>query len=177
MLSLFGSKGRIVEAHMSPEQQRLQVRHSELFDFRNVTKEWLDIFVRWFLNEPLAEPSSSCSPDLKMCEQQPETSDDAGRSLLDLASDSDTSLSYGSRTSEQEDVAQKSQAEPSSPCEPEESEQRTENSEDEDEYWVRVRSERVVTPQKPIVKPMWSPGCHSEGTSLYQNLTIPPTLC
>jgi hypothetical protein len=46
MLSIFGSKARIVQGHMSPEQQRLQVRYSEFFDFRNLTKEWLDIFVR-----------------------------------------------------------------------------------------------------------------------------------
>ncbi len=60
MLSMYGSEARIVQAHMSPEQQRLQVRYSELFDFCNLTKELLAIFVRWFLNEPLAEPSLPC---------------------------------------------------------------------------------------------------------------------
>ena len=53
MLSIYGSKARIIQAHMSPEQQRLQVRYSEFFDFHDLRKEWLDIFVRWFLNEPL----------------------------------------------------------------------------------------------------------------------------
>jgi hypothetical protein len=38
MLSTHGSKARIVQAHMCPEQKRLQVRYSELFDFRNLTK-------------------------------------------------------------------------------------------------------------------------------------------
>jgi hypothetical protein len=56
MLSLYGSKGRIIQAHMCPESNRLQVRYSEFFDFRNHTKYWLDLSVRWFLNEPLAEP-------------------------------------------------------------------------------------------------------------------------
>ncbi len=56
MLSIYGTKIRIVQAHMSPEQQRLQVRYSEFFDFRNQTKEWLDVFVRWLLSEPLAQP-------------------------------------------------------------------------------------------------------------------------
>jgi hypothetical protein len=58
MLSPFGSKGRIIQAHMSPENQRLQVQYSHVFDFRNLMQHWLDIFVRWFLNEPLTEHSS-----------------------------------------------------------------------------------------------------------------------
>jgi hypothetical protein len=67
MLSLFGSKGRIVQAHMSPESQRLQIRYSEFFDFRKLTQDWLDIFVRWFLNEPLATPM----PQSKMAISEP----------------------------------------------------------------------------------------------------------
>ena len=60
MLSGYGSKARIIQAHMCPEHLRLQVRYSEFFDFRNLTKEEVDIFVRWFLCEPLAEhPKSS----------------------------------------------------------------------------------------------------------------------
>ncbi|ERF70368.1 hypothetical protein EPUS_05187 [Endocarpon pusillum Z07020] len=58
MLSLYGSRGCIVQAHMPPESGRLQVRYSEFFDFRELTQDWLDIFVRWFLSEPLAEPLS-----------------------------------------------------------------------------------------------------------------------
>jgi hypothetical protein len=38
MLSIYSSKARIVQAQMCPEQKRLQVRHSELFDFRNLIK-------------------------------------------------------------------------------------------------------------------------------------------
>ena len=58
MLSIYGSKARILQAHMSPENQRLQVRYSQFCNFRNLSQEWLDIIVRWFLNDPLAEPSS-----------------------------------------------------------------------------------------------------------------------
>lgn len=58
MLSLYGSRGRIVQAHMPAESGRLQVRYSEFFDFRELTQDWLDIYVRWFLSEPLAEPVS-----------------------------------------------------------------------------------------------------------------------
>jgi hypothetical protein len=58
MLSPFGSKDRIIQAHMYPENTRLQAQYSHVFDFRNLTQQWLDIFVRWFLNEPLTEHSS-----------------------------------------------------------------------------------------------------------------------
>jgi hypothetical protein len=46
MLSLYGSRGRLVQAHMSPESERLQVRYSEFFEFRELTQDWLDVFVR-----------------------------------------------------------------------------------------------------------------------------------
>ena len=82
MLSIYGSKARIVQAHMSPEQLRLQVRYSEFFDFRNLTKEWLDIFVRWFLNEPQAGPLLSLELDSS---EQPETSDDEVEALVPLS--------------------------------------------------------------------------------------------
>ena len=58
MLSLYGSKGRIVQAHMPSESGRLQVRYSRFFDFRELTQDLLNICVRWFLNEPLAAPAS-----------------------------------------------------------------------------------------------------------------------
>lgn len=119
---------------MCPDKQRLQVRHSELFEFRNLTKEWLDIFVRWFLNEPLAKPSSSPF-EMGVTEQQPESSDDANEALTDTASDSDTSLLDGPRS-----------------------------------------PEKVITSQKPIVKPLRSSGCNSKGTSLHQTLALRPIL-
>jgi hypothetical protein len=74
MLSLFGSKGRIIQAHLSPETRRLQVQYSELFHFRNLTQEWLVIFVRWFLNEPLAELSSQDDPSRSNLCEHPQTS-------------------------------------------------------------------------------------------------------
>jgi hypothetical protein len=43
---------------MSPENQRLQVQYSHVFDFHNFTQHWLDIFVRWSPNNPVTEHSS-----------------------------------------------------------------------------------------------------------------------
>jgi hypothetical protein len=58
MLSIFGSKTRILQAHMCPDSLRLQMSYSEFYDWRDLTQEWLDVFVRWFLSEPLAVPTS-----------------------------------------------------------------------------------------------------------------------
>lgn len=94
---MLGSKARIIQAHMSPEQQHLQLRYSELFDFRNLTKEWLDLFVRWFLSEPLTVLSLPHELDsIKL----PESSDDDGRSLVSASSRSQKCVSDGSRTPE-----------------------------------------------------------------------------
>ncbi len=56
MFSIHGPKARLMQAHMSPDEDRLKLRHSELFDFCHLTQEWLDVFVRWMLNDPLMEP-------------------------------------------------------------------------------------------------------------------------
>lgn len=163
---------------MSPEKQRLQVRYSELFDFRNLTKESLDIFVRWFLNEPLAEPSSSCLPGMSVSEQQPEISDDADEPVVDTASKSDTSPSDGRQSSEQGDVSQKPLAEPSPPSSPEmnASHEQLQCPDEADKSLNQERSEQAGPPQNPTVKPMWSHGCYAEGESLHQTLVMRP-LC
>jgi hypothetical protein len=109
MLSIYGSKARIVQAHMSLEQLRLQVRYNEFFDFRNLTKEWQDIFVRWFLNEPLAVPSLPCeltSPE------HPESSGEEGGSLVAASSKSQTYISDEPRSPEREGTTQKSLSSP-----------------------------------------------------------------
>lgn len=103
MLSIYGSKARIVQAHMSPEQLRLQVRYSEFFDFRNLTKEWLDIVVRWFLNEPQAEPSLSLKSDSS---ELPDSSDDDVESLLPASLKSQRYTSNAPRSSEQRGTPQ-----------------------------------------------------------------------
>lgn len=46
-----------MQAHMCSESERLHVRYSEFFDFRSCTKHWVELSVRWFLNEPLAKPA------------------------------------------------------------------------------------------------------------------------
>jgi hypothetical protein len=108
MLSIYGSKARIVQAHMSPEQLRLQVRYSEFFDFRNLTKEWLDIFVRWFLNEPLSVPSLPCELDSS---KHPESSDEGG-SLVSASPKSQTCISDSPRSPEQEGTPEKPLSKP-----------------------------------------------------------------
>lgn len=73
MLSLYGSKGRIVQAHMPSESGRLQVRYSSFFDFRELTEDSLNICVRWFLNEPLAAaPMSRSELDCSELRNNPE---------------------------------------------------------------------------------------------------------
>jgi hypothetical protein len=42
MSSLYGSKGRLVRAHVSPDSERLQVRYSEFYEFRELTQDWLE---------------------------------------------------------------------------------------------------------------------------------------
>jgi hypothetical protein len=69
MLSSYGTNGRIVQAHMAPDSQRLQAWYSEFFEYRDLPQEWLDIFVRWFLNEPLATASAQTQPDREALEK------------------------------------------------------------------------------------------------------------
>jgi hypothetical protein len=88
MFSLYGSKDRLVQAHMSPGSERLQVRYSEFFDFRELTQDWLDLFVRWVLNEPLVEPmlqseliheelrNDSKEPGVAMTDDSPQSESD-----------------------------------------------------------------------------------------------------
>lgn len=58
LLSVFDTNVRIVQAHMSPNSKRLQLRYSDFFDFRNLNQHYLDVFVRWLLNEPIPVPKS-----------------------------------------------------------------------------------------------------------------------
>jgi len=92
MFSLYGSKCRLVQAHMSPESERLQVRYGDFFDFRELTQDWLDLFVRWVLSEPLAEPmlqsqvihgersNGSMDPVAAVTDDSPHSDSDVSRS-------------------------------------------------------------------------------------------------
>ena len=104
MLSFYGSKARIFQAHMSPELLRLQVRYSEFFDFRNLTKEWLDTFVRWFLNAPLTVPSLSYGLDSS---KYPASSDEEDASLVSASPKSQTCISGSPQSPEQESTPEK----------------------------------------------------------------------
>ena len=132
MLSIFGSKARIVQAHMSTERQRLQVRFSEFFDFHNLTKQWLDVFVRWMLNEPLLAPS--LSSEVSPCEG-PESSEDKDGSLVSASSGSQMRISDEPRSQEYR-----------------------------------------ATPQKPLSRPVCSPGCKAEELNIIHTMLRSPPL-
>ncbi len=56
ILSLIGRDARIIQAHFCPRDLRLKVRYSQLVDFSHYTTAQADLFTRWLLCEPLAEP-------------------------------------------------------------------------------------------------------------------------
>jgi hypothetical protein len=94
MLSIHGTRGRIIEAYMCPTLLRLKIHYSELFDFRDLTQSWLDIFVRWFLSEPLAEPvlkSTLNEPELHKEDSDATDESVADTSETDESSESDIS--------------------------------------------------------------------------------------
>lgn len=77
------------------------MRYSEFFDFRNLTKEWLDIFVRWLLSEPLAQPPLLVELNPS---EQPESSDDEVDSLVPASLSSQTYTLNAPRKPEQGDT-------------------------------------------------------------------------
>jgi hypothetical protein len=55
LLSIIGRTARIIQAHMCPQDQRLKVRYSQLFDFSHDTSVKKDLFLRWLLCDPVTE--------------------------------------------------------------------------------------------------------------------------
>ena len=54
MVSIIGSKVRIVQTHIISEEQRIKVRYSHFFDFRYCpAQQTLDLCLRWLLSGPL----------------------------------------------------------------------------------------------------------------------------
>lgn len=56
LVSVLGRYARVIQAHVSLEEQRLKVRYSQLYDFDNCTQRQMDLFIRWILSSPLVEP-------------------------------------------------------------------------------------------------------------------------
>lgn len=55
MVSVIGIEARLIQAHITSEGERIQVRYSQLFNFERCPKqETLELFVRWLLSEPLS---------------------------------------------------------------------------------------------------------------------------
>ncbi|ERF73707.1 hypothetical protein EPUS_00961 [Endocarpon pusillum Z07020] len=60
MVSINGREARLIQAHIAPEEQRIKIRYSQLFDFDNSPQEEvLDLFVRWLLSKPLSPDTTS----------------------------------------------------------------------------------------------------------------------
>ena len=55
-VSIIGRFARVIQAHVCLEEQRLKVRYSQLFDFRDCSQHQMDLFLRWILSSPLVEP-------------------------------------------------------------------------------------------------------------------------
>ena len=56
LVSIIGRFARVIQAHVSLEEQRLKVRYSQLYDFENCSQRQMDLFLRWTLSSPLLEP-------------------------------------------------------------------------------------------------------------------------
>jgi hypothetical protein len=53
MVSLIGTQGRIIQAHF--DGNKLYIKHSRLYEFREYDKETVDLFLRWLMNEPIGD--------------------------------------------------------------------------------------------------------------------------
>ncbi|KAF7512834.1 hypothetical protein GJ744_011937 [Endocarpon pusillum] len=55
MLSIIGRETRLIQAHIVPEEQRVKVSYSQLFDFDHCPQqETLDLIWKWLLSEPVS---------------------------------------------------------------------------------------------------------------------------
>ncbi|KAF7508989.1 hypothetical protein GJ744_008545 [Endocarpon pusillum] len=60
MVSINGREARLIQAHIAPEEQRIKIRYSQLFDFDNCPQEEvLDLFARCLLSKPLSPDTTS----------------------------------------------------------------------------------------------------------------------
>jgi hypothetical protein len=55
-VSILGRYAQIIQAHVSLEEQRLQIRYSQLYDFDNCSQLQMDLFLRWILSDSILEP-------------------------------------------------------------------------------------------------------------------------
>lgn len=53
MLSVIGRNARIIHAYICPDEQRLKVHYSQLFDFSHYTSAQADLFIRWLMSDPI----------------------------------------------------------------------------------------------------------------------------
>lgn len=69
LASIVGRHVRIIQAHISLEEQRLKVRYSQFYDFEHCSQPRMDLFLRWILSSPLLEPK--LQPEAKRTPSSP----------------------------------------------------------------------------------------------------------
>ncbi len=78
MISVIGREARLVQAHIAPEEQRIKVRYSQLFDFDFCRQqETLDLFARWLLSDPRSADMPSSSEEDESPEVPPTAASEA----------------------------------------------------------------------------------------------------
>ncbi|KAF7514236.1 hypothetical protein GJ744_000006 [Endocarpon pusillum] len=71
MISIIHREARVIQAHLCPEERRLKVRYSQLFDFESCPQQkTLDLLMRWLLSDPVKNGESS-SDDKEDSEPSP----------------------------------------------------------------------------------------------------------
>jgi hypothetical protein len=53
VFSMIGTEGRILLAHYDGD--KLHVRYSQLYEFKEFDKDNMDLFLRWMMNEPVGD--------------------------------------------------------------------------------------------------------------------------
>jgi hypothetical protein len=54
VVSIIGRDARIIQADMCPQENRLKVRYSQLFDFSDCQQAQVDLFMGLFLSDPIS---------------------------------------------------------------------------------------------------------------------------
>jgi len=67
-------EARVIQAHISPEEQRMEIRYTQSFDFDYCPQEeMLDLFARWLLGDPLSPDKALSAEDEAISEYATES--------------------------------------------------------------------------------------------------------
>jgi hypothetical protein len=53
MVSMIGTKGRILQAYYDGD--KLYIQYSKLYEFKHYDKDNIDLFLRWMMTEPIGD--------------------------------------------------------------------------------------------------------------------------